>query len=502
MIEQLKAAADQLHAAWDNYSSVYSSLKQYQTKRSALHTYGFPPELSSLLDTELAFVSSLPSKIAQIKVTMRRARNYNSGLATINALPSEVLTRIFYLVLDRPCRFYRPSLINRADVYKDRIGRMPIELHVAEVRDYEEKSWDYGYLCDFLHDISPRVETLEFVATGGFGPFHRAVFSGLLIKGNSNLKKLVLSSRGQHHNTFIYPASLDRLVLDDTFRDFRLDLSEPDFARGFSTINVLHARGIFPSWSSTAYHGLVDLRLLSTSQRSHIEEVQIRSILESSPGLRILHFGLAIENSAPETTHVTPVHLNDLEVVKLYSSSKSRGQQHFTSMLRLLVPGQKPLRLSLEHSFRHEMADTMVAELDRFLTRSTVAKFHSQALAPPPSILLQHSAHIECVILTSFYPYWNSKTRPCPEQLGGLVSSGRFHSLRLRKSYLYESDLQALLALYPSGIVLEKSFVFHDEYEGSEGTMLSEEDISAVFPGVTIALELMGDPTADWDILD
>ncbi|KDN33136.1 hypothetical protein RSAG8_13775, partial [Rhizoctonia solani AG-8 WAC10335] len=152
------------------------------------------------------------------------------------------------------------------------------------------------------------------VVTGGFGPFHRCVLESLFSYNDSILKKLVFHSGGEHLDAFIVPFSFELGDLDREFNNFALNLTERQIGRGFSTINTLHTHGIFPSWSSIAYHGLVDLRLLSTSYWSNTKEAQIISVLNSSPGLRIIHFGLQIQDSDPDVKHVPPVYLQDLQV--------------------------------------------------------------------------------------------------------------------------------------------------------------------------------------------
>ncbi|KDN38956.1 hypothetical protein RSAG8_09113, partial [Rhizoctonia solani AG-8 WAC10335] len=519
MIEQLKSAADQLRAAWDNYYSLYSTLQQYQTQKSALHTYGFPPELSRLLDTELAFVSSFPPKVVRSEIAIRRARNYSSGLAPINALPPEILTRIFHLVIEGPCQFHRPcpnrkdnvivypqfpdylaqGLVNRAWEHTDRADLVPIELHVAGescyCEDYCEERRHYGYLHDLLRRISHLVETLEIVATGQFGPFHRTVFDGLFNPGGSNLKKLVLCSQGEHHNTFIFPTSLSWHQLDHDLSDFGLNITESQFARGFSTITVLHARGIFPSWPSTAYHGLVDLRLLSTSQYSTIKEAEIIPILKSSPGLRILHFGLEIRNRAPDD-EVTSVDLPDLQVVKVFPLNNPDA----CNILRLLIPGTKPLRLSIEECDKRSV--DFITELDKFFARSNVAKFHTQEIFPPFSLLLRHSAHLECAIFSNFDPQSRDELRANLVHVDGQAPPICLKSLRLLNSCLSEDDLHKLLKFCPSGIVLDSSAVCRDGSEDPESTKLSEKELSDAFPTVKIALESVKNATADWELFD
>lgn len=84
-------------------------------------------------------------------------------------------------------------------------------------------------------------------------------------------------------------------------------------------IQVLHLRGIYPHWSSKAYYGLVELRLLDTNAEPilTITEAHLLGILESSPQLRILHFSMELEQTFPKHASITPVYLGSLEVLDL-----------------------------------------------------------------------------------------------------------------------------------------------------------------------------------------
>ncbi|KAH7332635.1 hypothetical protein B0J17DRAFT_632269 [Rhizoctonia solani] len=179
-------------------------------------------------------------------------------------------------------------------------------------------------------------------------------------------------------------------VLGEEHKRFGVALTEDQLGRAFSTGNILHARGIFPSWSGTAYHGLVDLRLRSTPCWSHIEEAELISILKSIPRLRILHFGLEVWNPVPDA--------EQLQVVKPFSSNNNGV--HSNSVLPLLAPGPKPLRLSLGGAFK--LDDALNAELDGFFVRSRVTNFYAKESIPPLNLILRHSNHLECVILDKF----------------------------------------------------------------------------------------------------
>ncbi|KDN44961.1 hypothetical protein RSAG8_05134, partial [Rhizoctonia solani AG-8 WAC10335] len=108
MIEQLHSAGDQLRAAWDNYFQAYSFIQSCQAPSTKTpHVSGFSAKFSHQLDTELAFISSYESKIQELKVAITRARNYLSGLATINSLPPEILTRVFQFVRAQHCDLHK-----------------------------------------------------------------------------------------------------------------------------------------------------------------------------------------------------------------------------------------------------------------------------------------------------------------------------------------------------------------------------------------------------------
>ncbi|KEP50428.1 F-box-like domain protein [Rhizoctonia solani 123E] len=105
MTDELKLASDQLCVAWNNYQRVCSNLENHLSQRP-FGASSFPSEVCRLLDTEVDLVSSYEPRIQEIKIAVRRARNYSSGIAPINTLPPEILTRIFQLVLAPPCNLH------------------------------------------------------------------------------------------------------------------------------------------------------------------------------------------------------------------------------------------------------------------------------------------------------------------------------------------------------------------------------------------------------------
>ncbi|KAH7332595.1 hypothetical protein B0J17DRAFT_678263, partial [Rhizoctonia solani] len=534
MIELLKSAGDLLRAALDNYCLVFSNIENYHTQAKLPHAYGYPPELTHQIDAELASISSYESKIREIKRSISRARNYSSGIAPVNTLPPEILTRVLQLLVAEPCgivlfdpdfpehhppryldRFvqvcslwrtaalsspslwchvdltpygpYRDGFISRAFTYVDRAGDLPIELHLGgkSFNDVEDIYNIYDRLAMFFFVVSDRVETLKLDLPGALEGLHHIVFRELFSRQASNLTKLVVSSRG-HCNAFFCVKYADAEEMDEGYGKCGLDLSEDKLEDGFAPMTVLHLCGIFPRWWSTAYHGLVDLRLLSTANLSRIRETDLLRILSSSPGLRILHFELEISHSTPATGRVVPVYLSELQVIKIFPRDPSHqaGYLNPAHLLRLLAPGSKPLRLLLGGYYQPTSGSDI--ELAKFFARSRVARFGIQRTFPPMRLLLRHAAHLDQVLLDAFYSY---------------------DRVEIPSAWLqvecFERQFRSLLHCCPTGVTLHSSYVNSDNDD--MGSTLTQEELLEAFPTVNIDDRVTGlydDPTGDWDILE
>ncbi|KAG8728617.1 hypothetical protein FRC11_010588, partial [Ceratobasidium sp. 423] len=100
-----------------------------------------------------------------------------------------------------------------------------------------------------------------------------------------------------------------------------LRLTESEMNYRLAGITTLHLQGVFFSWSSELYHGLVDLRLTSpiNGNASEISQSSLLFVLSKSPGLKVLYFSLDLitpEHVEDEPMHnhpIDPVSLQDLE---------------------------------------------------------------------------------------------------------------------------------------------------------------------------------------------
>ncbi|KAL5632254.1 hypothetical protein ACGC1H_000302 [Rhizoctonia solani] len=371
----------------------------------------------------------------------------------INSLPPEILTRIFYLVLAQPCNLhllspgdkthypiypdylaqvcslwrdiaistcslwchldlspdepYYEELIARAERHIARAGTLPIELHIADNKNEHFRSMNRNHinLFELVSRISSRVNALEFI-TEDILDFHHEVFMRLLLGRPSNFTKFTTRRGHNYSDALILAGSADSDELDEEFTLFQLNVTQDQIQNLFAPLTVLRLHGLFPYWSSTAYQGLVDLRLLSRNSRPRtpIREGQFKTILASSPGLRILHFGLNILDPIPDNQQIIPVHLPELQVVKIFPLHPiAEANQCPSRLLRLLAPGTKPLRLSIEDYYIPGAG--LEAEMERFFARSRVVRFYTRVVFPPMNLLCHHAAHLELVVLDGFESY-------------------------------------------------------------------------------------------------
>lgn len=159
-------------------------------------------------------------------------------------------------------------------------------------------------------------------------------------------------------------------------RDIVLNLPQRHLEDIWLSISALQLNGLYLPWASKAYHGLVELRLPFFRSVS-ITEQQLVAILASSPGLRILEFGLQPAKSLPTHPSIIPVRLDHLERL---IASPQRGRLSF---LRMLAPGSKPLQLSIMNSPNDAPSEVdwlTDVNLGGFFARSNVARLHVEGL--------------------------------------------------------------------------------------------------------------------------
>ncbi|KAJ1300280.1 hypothetical protein OPQ81_005107 [Rhizoctonia solani] len=510
------------------------------------HAYDIPEMVSNQHDVIAAFLSHGPN-IQEIRDINSHAPSYSPGTALINTLPPEILIRIFHLVLASPCNLHRISsgtsphyprypdylaqvcslwreatisncslwchmdlsleetcyqrLTTRAERHLARAGTLPIELHITASKNFDLSSTpcDFSDLYELVSRISGRVETLEF-ASKYFQDFQHELFVRILLgqQSQSIFKRLVARSGTNDSHFPITPSSSEPGDLDQEFRPFMLNLTEGQIENSFAPLTMLHLHGIFPIWSSKAYHGLVDLRLLPTNARISLKEAQFRTILEASPGLRILHFGLFIRDSSPDTEKITRVHLQDLRVVKVFPDYPLAGENLCPSkVLRLLAPGTKPLSLSFEDYYIP--SNTLLLEMERFFAISRVTRFYTRVVFPPMSLLLRHTSNLQLVVIDHFESFSEDEVFFTEPQVDESASLPHLRSLHIARSILSEGDLHMLFECCPDGIVL-----YSCDFISTRRKLFDTERLSHDFPTVRVTdhnLYAWEAPTSDWDLI-
>ncbi|KAG8687835.1 hypothetical protein FRC11_006517 [Ceratobasidium sp. 423] len=552
-MEELRIAGKQLRAALDRYLSVCTSI------HNLCSNGGIRNITENHLDNikaELLHFPTYEPKLSEAWAAITKTRNNLAQFAPINTLPSEILTQIFYTVLgSEPCPFnlrasedmgsetssggiitpyldvifprypdylaqvctrwrqialssptlwvhidFTPhikihkGLLVRADTHAARANSLPLIVHI-----YEGKQTDYDedQVISFLASIAHRTKALDFTIINCCGYFTATVFETLLPRCTSEPSAFTRLAM-----TLIGNQPKPRFKSGDDggayrSQDLILDLPQPVIEQSLSHISVLQLRGIFLDWSSTVYRGLVDLRLVSSSNLNwdSIPESNLRTILESNPRLRVLHFAIEITDKTPEGSPVTPVRLDDLEVVNI---STYRGDREAVldpgGILRLLAPGLQPTRLSMWHwGYSYDNRGFTLEELSRFFQRSNVTKFRAKGGCPPLDKLLCHAPNLEDLALDSCIPTYFSEERfendnPRAKPLNCLI---------VHHCSSTPNQLEMLLEQYPSKLLIVSGHPVPEDVE------LVKQMLSEKYPDTEILVynDRSLDPFDDWDLI-
>ncbi|KAG8689975.1 hypothetical protein FRC11_014595, partial [Ceratobasidium sp. 423] len=144
----------------------------------------------------------------------------------------------------------------------------------------------------------------------------------------------------------------------------RLFLSEQQLESAWHPTTSLVLKGRYPRWASTAYQGLTELQLLG---KQAISISDLAGVLESSPGLRIIHCDFRIGDLLHPGTLSVPVTLQELEVLDLRAMYSADIEQ----FLQLLNPGPRPLRLLVR-------GDPTSTPFEDFFARSNVQEMWTE----------------------------------------------------------------------------------------------------------------------------
>ncbi|KAG8796305.1 hypothetical protein FRC12_000720 [Ceratobasidium sp. 428] len=375
-----KSARDRLHQAFQEFTEASQSLNDVRVER---FRHPVNPQVrkavSDEIDEEMLNLSIFRSRVDSVKAALSYSRNTSMALAAINKLPVEVLGTMFSLV-QRYCvhdiiieQLPQPSISQLADV----ISRVcthwrKIALNTRELWSHIDLAVNGGHaLFERLHD---RAKLWLERARGCPHHLHMHEFDNggdinsykieLLLGGN--LSRVVSAHMWSNSNTpFREHAFLWELLgakntygSDPEIRDISV-VSQRKYAESielpleyvswkdylYERVSVLHLRGVAVPWHSPICHKLTKLQLENLDDFAP-SPAQIATILAASPGLRWLtlcEMGLRMGKKSDSDLVPFPIPLNDLEVLNLHTLDDGC----LGSVLRLLAPGLKPLRMSI-----------------------------------------------------------------------------------------------------------------------------------------------------------
>ncbi|KAL5638640.1 hypothetical protein ACGC1H_003111 [Rhizoctonia solani] len=219
-------------------------------------------------------------------------------------------------------------------------------------------------IIDFLVLTSPRMRSLTLTISES-----REMYRSFLVTCFSNVTPGTLTSvsirsagREGSGRPFLVEAS-DLQPGVDKLTGLPSEIVEA----AWQAVNVLQLRGFRPTWSSQAYHGLIELRLVRVGS---ISQSRFRSILYSSPQLRVLELDLELQKYTPGDPSIAAVRLDSLEILILGGSK----QKQLGSILQLIAPGSKPLSLSIVNPYIGSPEFSSKDELARFVARSRITR--------------------------------------------------------------------------------------------------------------------------------
>lgn len=344
-------------------------------------------------------------------------------ITPIHVLPPEIMTRIFQLVLDtQPCYFadqaqdslkgspilypeilshicsrWRHIAINsrvlwshvdlvpfntrsslpssrfiaRAAAFAARSGHSPLHVHVAgRTTSNDSDSLDIDTdLNEFCISIAPRMKSLDLSTYHSFRILHLFVLQSCLTNCvPGSLHELVVTS-----NTGILSSTYGGdIETGDPF----IDIDQQHNTECLLAVRDLRLTGIYFPWAHPVYHGLVELHLMPQNEylgpSLDIPQAQFMGILNGSPKLRILYFGLNLTELIPHNNAHTHTKLDDLEVLNV----RLMNCDNYEALFRFLSPGSKSLQISLTFQPGRLPSVLFSDEFESFFARSNITQLY------------------------------------------------------------------------------------------------------------------------------
>ncbi|CEL54859.1 hypothetical protein RSOLAG1IB_07350 [Rhizoctonia solani AG-1 IB] len=431
MIDELMNASNRLRAALDHYVRICSKVQDVCLQ--GLDSQNITSEYIEQVDRELGLIESYDVKMQLAKTAIKITRNYAFNTVPINRFPTEILGRIFQIAraieprcidqvarvcsrwrtiaLGNPslwsridlhpslCKSFYPSL-NRAQTHVSRSGKLSLDVHISASPEPDNSTEGYHEkpMIDLCALAAPRMGSLEidlhdFRLNDLLNSTYPAIAS-LFLHCTPGLFTEIATFCG-HYGFFVS----DREQTNAGMWAMRIPVEYSHIEAVLATVTVLKLTGLYPSWTSRAYHGLVELRLTgSFGGQDSIPEWQFINILKSSPGLRVLSTNINITTRIPENLDVS-VSLPELETLHVDSEALQEGKSCHLELVRFLVPGPQPLDLTMQCASL-PLSESSLAQTKAFLTRSNTTKLRLDSVCRPFA-LLPSTPHIKSLILSN-----------------------------------------------------------------------------------------------------
>ncbi|KAG8715361.1 hypothetical protein FRC09_016674 [Ceratobasidium sp. 395] len=393
------------------------------------------------LDSEIhELVPPDVDQVASANKTVKLLRNKSTTLVRINILPSELLTRVFELLchsydklseMDQLSRspwalacvntYWRQLTVNNSylwarihmPTWSERGGKPHEQMWkrltyartspLNAIVDIDEMPVNHIFAQEtenLFVESAPRLRSLIYYSPGhGFTSYLPSDFLSYWIQHGT-------PGNGYHMKLLSYSPA----VPGDLRLNIQPSLVPMEQIEAFlASIQYLALHHHYVGWSSTLYHGLIELDL--SFEPSFVQfptASEFAAILSASPGLRALKlhgFGLHLQDLLDA---VEPIRLNYLEVLFL-------GDIHHRSrklLLSMFQPGSTPLYMRLNVPKR----SVDIIHYARLLQRSSVIKLMivGNGLHLPRSILAS-LAGVRHLCLCNFMldiSFWVSMNEP------------------------------------------------------------------------------------------
>ncbi|CUA75220.1 hypothetical protein RSOLAG22IIIB_11572 [Rhizoctonia solani] len=427
MSQELHSASEALQSTLERYLTTCRSLAT--TTATAKVSHSLTRELNSISSYEkklneakttirvarnssfsIVRISSLPDEIIlrifRLVIGVENSWLYpkyvHAGVGSLSAL----------IIFGRILISHRKKLVSRAEIFASRAGTIPLNIHIIEqLKNNYNDDEAAEELEEFFISLGSRVGSLEIDFASGFHDLYSGVISRCLEHcGPGQLTQFILKFRAKaEKSTSGDYSSDDSCCQSDADTDFGLedeedsndssssfgnsvtrdaflytrdrlnpksgswglDITNPQLDEVLSPVTVLKLDKIFPCWTSKAYHGLVELRLVAwdpARESIQVKEQQLVAILKASPALQTLHFGIEI---TPAAKTYPPVQLKELEALHVQVDSLKSQQ----TLLRLLSPGARPLQMSIDHKSPGAVSPPSRGdEFHKLIRRSNIVK--------------------------------------------------------------------------------------------------------------------------------